>query len=312
MTGAMPRVVAVVGPTGSGKAALGRAVAQRVELPMLVCDSVKVYRGLDVGSAKPSVAARAEVEHALIDLVDPDAGFGAGDYARAAWARLGCGRGLFVGGTGFYLRAALWRATAQGGDADPSPEDPRRRDFETRWSQADAEAPGSTHRALATTDPETAATIHPNNWVRAVRALWLCEQVGGPISVARRRDPPRPRARLLLVVLDPQEGLRSRLTERLDRMLAGGWLEEVEGLLAAGYDERHKAMRSLGYKQLLEVVRGRMSADEARETILQATWQYARRQRTYFRHQLPAEDVVHITHPAAMPWDKVTAFLAEL
>ncbi|MEM6291361.1 MAG: tRNA (adenosine(37)-N6)-dimethylallyltransferase MiaA [Myxococcota bacterium] len=311
MSESLPAAVAVVGPTGSGKATLGRELAQRVGLPMLVCDSVKVYRRLDIGSAKPSTQAQAEVEHGLIDLVDPDETFAAGDYARAAWERIGDGPALFVGGTGFYLRGTLWRQTGEGeGVIERSRDDPERRAFEARWTEAEAASGGATHRALMAVDPQTAGSMHPNNWVRVVRALWLCEQVGGPISAVRAADPPRARARLLLVVLDPGDDLRARLVRRLDRMLARGWLAEVETLIADGYDERHKAMRSLGYKQLVEVVRGKTSLPQAREEILKATWLYARRQRTYFRHQLPAEDVVHIPGAAAMPWDRVTAFLA--
>lgn len=305
----LPRVVAIVGPTGSGKASLGRELAVRVGLPILVCDSVKVFKRLDIGSAKPDAAARAQVEHALIDLVEPDATFRRGDFVREAWARIGRGPALFVGGTGFYLRGALWRHTDDDAD-DPSRDDPLRAAFDDRWQQTESTDQGATHRALAGVDPATAETIHPNNWIRVVRALWLCERAGGPISARRAADPPRPRAHLMLVVLDPGDALRERQVRRLDRMLAQGWLEEVEALIADGYDERHKAMRALGYKQLVDVVRGRIGLEQAREDILIATWQYARRQRTYFRRQLPTQDVVHITHPAAMPWDEVTAFLA--
>ena len=308
MTEPLPSVMAIVGPTGSGKAALGLDVAERLELPILVCDSVKVYRQLDIGSAKPGAEARARVPHHLIDLVDPDGQFTARQYAAAAWAHIE-GRGLFVGGTGFYLRAALWRATGEGEDGTPTLEGPQREAFDAKWSAAERADPGATHRALAAVDPETAAGIHPNNWVRVVRALGLCDAAGGPISAIRAADPPTPRARMLFVWLDPGDALRERQVRRVDRMLARGWLAEVEALVAAGYDEHHKSMRSLGYKQLVDVVKGRCGLDAAREDILKATWQYARRQRTYFRHQLPAEDVVHIPEPGAMPWDQVRAFL---
>lgn len=311
MSESLSPVVAIVGPTGSGKAALGLDAAERLELPILVCDSVKVYRRLDIGSAKPGADARSRVTHHLIDLVDPDGQFTARQYAAAAWAHLDAhaGRGLFVGGTGFYLRAALWRATGEGDAETPTLEGLEREAFEARWAVAERGDAGATHRALAAVDPETAAGIHPNNWVRVVRALGLCDAAGGPISAIRASDPPRPRARMLFVWLDPGEALRERQVRRVDRMLAQGWLAEVEALVAAGYDERHKSMRSLGYKQLVDVVKGRCGLDAAREDILKATWQYARRQRTYFRHQLPAEDVVHIPEPSAMPWDRVQAFL---
>lgn len=109
-----PRVLALVGPTAAGKSALGLELAERLGLPILCLDSVQVYRGLDIGSAKPTPADRARVRHELLDLVDPDATFSAGDYARAAWSLLGRGGGLFVGGTGFYLRATAF--TGSGGE----------------------------------------------------------------------------------------------------------------------------------------------------------------------------------------------------
>lgn len=309
MSPEQPRVVAIVGPTGSGKAAVGLELAERVGLPVLVCDSVKVYRRLDIGSAKPSAQARARVPHHMLDLVDPDADFTARAYAQRVWTHLSA-RGLFVGGTGLYLRAALWRATGEGEPDAPTLEGDRRDAFEARWAATEREDSGATHRALAAVDAQTAATIHPNNWVRAVRALGLCEVAGRPISEVRAADPPRPRARARFVWLDPGGDLRGRQVCRVDRMLAGGWLDEVEALVAEGYDERHKSMRSLGYKQLVDVVKGRKRLPEAREDILKATWQYARRQRTYFRHQLPAADVVHIPEPGAMPWAQLEAFLA--
>lgn len=309
MSEPLPRVVSVVGPTGSGKAALGLEVAERVGLPIVVCDSVKVYRRLDIGSAKPSAKAQARVRHMMIDLVDPDGTFTAREFASRAWSHLG-DRGLLVGGTGLYLRAALWRATGEGDPSAPTLEGTERESFEAQWADAERDEPGATHRALVAADPASAETIHPNNWVRVVRALGLCHAAGGPISALRAADPPQPRARMLFVWLDPGDALRERQVRRVDHMLARGWLAEVESLVADGYDEHHKAMRSLGYKQLVDVVKGRLGLAAAREDILKATWQYARRQRTYFRHQLPAADVVHIPESGSMPWDKVQAFLA--
>ena len=169
---------------------------------------------------------------------------------------------------------------------------------------------GAAHRALRARDPDAAASIHPRNLVRIIRALWLCQQFGRPVSEVRREDPPRPRLRMMLLVLEPEpEPLRRRIAQRLDGMLERGWVEEVEGLWRAGYDENHKSMRSLGYRQLLDVVRGDCALAQAKEQILAATWQYARRQRTYFRHQLPAEVVVHLRSPADCPWAQIDAFV---
>ena len=307
-----PRVVAFMGPTAAGKAALGREAARRSSLPVLVCDSVKVYRGLDVGSAKPTAEERARVRHELVDLVDPDQEFSAGRYADLAWPHLQGGRGLFVGGTGFYLRAVAFTQSAGVEDVGRSLDDPERRAFEAEWQAREAAAPGAMARALLAADPVTARAIHPNNRVRCLRALWLCARTGGPISTARLADPPRPRVRLLLVVVDPEpQVLRERTVRRLDRMLAAGFLAEVEKLRRAGYDARHKAMRSLGYRQLLEVVEGRHALADAREEILVATHQYARRQRTYLKTQLApaAVDVISVPDPALCPWGQIEGFL---
>ncbi len=307
----LPRALAIVGPTGSGKAKLGLEVAQRYAQPILVCDSVKVYRGLDIGSAKPSADAQAVAPHHLIDLAAPDQTFSAGDYARAAQEHLSASRlALFVGGTGFYLRGVVM--THSGGEQSglaSAPDDATRVAFEHTWELRERDDPGDAHRALCALDPQTSDAIHPNNFVRLVRALWLCEIHGGAVSTTRRQDLPRARLDVLGIVLDPgPEPLRCRIAHRGEVMFEAGWLAEVERLVAAGYDERHKAMRSLGYRQLLEVVRGRASLQAAREQIVLATRQFARRQRTYFRHQLPTEDVVHISDPKDMPWARIDDF----
>lgn len=305
-----PRVVAIMGPTAAGKATVGREAARRLSLPVLVCDSVKVYRGLDIGSAKPSPEHRARIRHELIDLVEPHQPFSAGDYARHAWPLLAGGRGLLVGGTGFYLRAVGWTHSAGIVGRERAPDDPERVAFEQRWQGRERQEPGAVHRALHAVDPSTARSIHPHNVVRSLRALWLCEQGGRPISAVQSADPPQPRVHLMLVVLDPDpDTLQARIVRRLDHMLAAGWLAEVEKLREAGYDARYKAMRSLGYKQLLGVVEGRRTLAQAREEILVATRQYARRQRTYLRTQLPAARTVQVRDPQRCPWGQIEAFL---
>lgn len=307
----LPSALAIVGPTASGKSELGLEAARRFEQPILVCDSVKVYRRLDIGSAKPSAAARASVPHHLLDLVEPDESFSAGDYGRLAsaqWAQTG---GIFVGGSGFYLRAVGWTHSAAAEEGVVvAPQDPARAAFEETWLAREQGEPRAAHRALAAIDPETAASVHPHNLVRVLRNLWLCHIHGVPVSHVRRENPPQPRMRLMILVCDPPpSALAARIEARLDRMLAAGWLQEVEQLVADGYDARHKAMRSLGYRELLDVVSRRIDLGTARERIFAATRQYARRQRTYVRHQLPADEVVHLATPQDCPWDRVTAFL---
>ncbi|MEZ4382824.1 MAG: tRNA (adenosine(37)-N6)-dimethylallyltransferase MiaA [Nannocystaceae bacterium] len=308
MTSSLPRALALVGPTAAGKSRLGLAIAERFGVPILCCDSVQVYRGLDIGSAKPSAAERARVRHELLDLVDPDQRFSAGDYATLAHRALERGPGLFVGGTGFYLRSAAWTASGgEEGDADPA----AREAFMAQWESAEARTPGVIHAELTRRDPETAAEIHLRNCVRALRALWLCEVYGRPVSAVRREDPPRLRVDLGLIVLDPGVAIvDAAIDRRCESMLAAGWLGEVEKLLRAGYDARHKAMRSLGYHQLLGVAEGRTDLPAAAASIMAETRRYARRQRTYFRTQLPAPWRVDIDDPAAAPWEAIGRFLA--
>ena len=306
----LPRVLAVVGPTAAGKSRLGLELAARLKLPILCCDSVQVYRRLDIGSAKPTLEERAAVPHHLLDLVDPDADFSAGDYGRAAHEALARGPGIFVGGTGFYLRAVAW--TQSGADApEASLSSPQRAEFSDMWERRDADEPGAAHRELARVDPETAASVHPRNVVRTVRALWLCQLHGGPVSQVRRSDPPQRRVELALLLVDPGvDVVDAAIERRCARMFARGWVAEVEKLVADGYDERHKAMGSLGYRQVLEHVRGRRSRADAIASITAATRAYARRQRTYFRHQLDPALKITVTDPETCPYGQLEAFLA--
>lgn len=304
---ALLRAVAIVGPTAAGKSRLGLEVAQRLGVDVLGCDSVQVYRGLDIGSAKATPTERARVRHHGIDLCDPDAAFSAGDYAREAHRVLAAHRAIIVGGTGFYLRAAAWTHSIEG---DLPADDPRRRAFDEEWTERERVDPGATHRALAARDPDLAGELDPRNFVRTLRALWLCERLGEPVSRVRKRNPPRRRLDLFTVVLDPgQPALDPAIRRRCDSMLARGFLAEVEKLRQAGYDSRFGAMRSLGYKQLLDHLEGRVTLADATEEIVHATRQYARRQRTFFRHQLDEGRTTRIEAAEAFPWARVEAFL---
>lgn len=317
------RAVAIVGPTAAGKSKLALELAERFGRSILCCDSVQVYRGLDIGSAKPSAEERARVAHELLDLVDPDQHFSAGDYGRLAREHLDREPAIVCGGTGFYLRAAGWThsgdesAEARSSDRVSDRDRDRgleRERFEASWAEREVSEPGAVHRALHQRDPETAATISPRNVVRALRALWLCELHQQPISAVRKRDPPRPLIDLLVIVLDPGvAAVDAAIDRRCEAMLTHGWVAEVEKLVAAGYDARHKAMRSLGYRELLDHLTGKSSLEQATQAIKRATRKYARRQRTYFRHQfrtlLPMDRIVHIEHPAAVPVARVAEFL---
>ncbi len=309
----LPRALAIVGPTASGKAALGQTVAQTLGLPIFVCDSVKVYRGLDIGSAKPSAQARASVPHVFLDLVEPAETFSAGAYARAVHDHWQGPFGLFVGGTGFYLRAAVSTFSADACDGASSVDEAceARAAFDATWLAREAQEPGALAAALAAQDPVLALNIDAGNRVRLLRALWLGQQLGTPLSTVRARHPPKPRVQLLTLVLDPpRDVVADAVAVRVDRMLAAGWLDEVAALLRRGVDASAHGMRTLGYRQLTQVLAGGLRLPDARDDIVIKTRQYAKRQRTFFRHQRMFGLRAQIgPEPEQFPWTMVRAFM---
>jgi tRNA dimethylallyltransferase len=277
-----PRLIAIAGPTASGKSALALRIARARPAEIVSCDSLQVYRGLDVGSAKPSASDRASVPHHLIDVVDPDQDFSAADYGRRAREAVGGihGRGLtpiVAGGTGLYLRALL-----HGLFEGPARDEPLRRRLE---GIADRHGDARLHRILARVDPESAARIDLRDRVRVVRALEVFRATGRPIG-----DHHRSGAGALsgmewrVMVLDPgRENLRAAVEERTEAMLAGGLIEETRRLL-----DRYPGARPLdaiGYRQASAVVRGERTVAHAQRDIVVETMRYAKRQRTWFRHQ---------------------------
>jgi len=284
------RVVAIVGPTGAGKSALAMNLARELGAGIACCDSAQVFRGMDIGTAKPSASERALVSHSLLDLVEPDENFSAADYGERLSAMVGEREAdsLVVGGTGFYLRSALWTMT-------PLPEDATgdgagRAAFDAMWQDRERGNPGAIHDALAAVDPAAACEIHPRNLVRALRALWLCDVHGEAVSDVRRRSPPVRRLMALLILVDPGvETVDASINARCDAMLAQGWVAEVENLRARGYAPGLKSMQTLGYRQINAALDGAFSMDEARHDIAAQTRAYARRQRTFFRHQFQEE-----------------------
>jgi tRNA dimethylallyltransferase len=279
-----PPLVAVVGPTASGKSALGLRLALERGGEIVSCDSLQVYRGLDVGSAKATPAERALVPHHLLDVASPGEVFSAADYARLARAavRDASGRGrlpLVVGGTGLYLRALLE------GLFEGPPRDGALRARLERLAERFGDA--RLHRLLARVDPAAAARIAPRDRVRVVRALEVYRATGRPISAQRDegREPLRG-FRVLVVGLDPgRDALRAAIEERTARMIRSGLLDEVRGLLARGVPAGARPLQAIGYRQALAVLRGEMSLAEAEASITTDTVRFAKRQRTWFRHQ---------------------------
>lgn len=269
----------IAGPTGSGKSHLALSLAEDFVGEIVNCDSVQVYRHLDIGTAKLPTAARRGIPHHLMDIIDPDAIFTAGDYARAARNTLReiSGRGrlpIVVGGTGFYLRALL-----HGLFEGPI------RDNALRAKLADRKTP--LHRILKRLDPAAAARIHANDTQKLIRAIEVCLVTRRPMtSLHREGSTPLSGYSAVLIGLDPpRDLLYRRLNERCAEMFAGGLVNEVEAILAMPFSQDAKALESIGYRQAVGVLAGQMSVEEAIENTQQSTRQYAKRQLTWFRRE---------------------------
>ena len=278
-------VVVITGPTAAGKTDLAIALARRFEGEIINADSMQVYRGLDIGTAKPSLEQRAEVPHHLVDIVPPDTQYNAGRFAedaeRAAEQIRERGRAVFLcGGSGLYLRAFL-EGLVPGASGDPA----FRAALEAEHRGAVAEgAPQRLHQRLRALDPETAAEIHPNDLVRIGRALEIHRTTGRLPSVLRRETAPRRAVDSAYLVIDPgREELGKRIDARCLGMIEGGLLQEVRELREQGYGPELPSMKAIGYRHMQPVIEGSDTLANALLAMQRDTRQFARRQRTWFR-----------------------------
>jgi len=280
--GHAPKITVICGPTGVGKTAVAVALGQALGAEVLGADAMQVYRGMDIGTAKPTAAERAAVPHHLIDVVDPDAPFDAAAYVGLARPKIFelAHRGVVVfvvGGTGLYLRA-LTEGLFAASPADPD----LRRELAAR---AQVRGPAALHAELAAVDPLTAGRLHPNDTLRVVRALEVYHATGRPLS-AHHRDHgfgDRPFGVLKIGLTLDRQALYRRLDQRVDAMMAAGLPDEVRGLLDAGYGPDLKSMQSIGYRHMAALIRGQWPRDEAMAAFKRDTRRYAKRQMTWFR-----------------------------
>jgi len=286
---ARPLAIALMGPTASGKTALALEWAQRLGTGVVSVDSALVYRGLDIGAAKPDLATRQRVRHWLVDVREPDEAYSAADFARDALAAMHeiSARGqvpLLAGGTMLYFHALLHGLSPMPA-SDPTTRAQLHAELEERGA-------GALHGELARHDPEAAARIHANDPQRLLRALEVFRLSGQPISEWQRvvRATPFP-FRVLRLVLAPADRavLHARIAARFDAMLSAGLLEEVRRLRA---DPRlHPdlpSMRAVGYRQAWRFLDGAATADQFRDEAIAATRQLAKRQLTWLRGELDA------------------------
>jgi tRNA dimethylallyltransferase len=276
------RVLVIAGPTGVGKSSVALDLAQRLGAEIVGADSVQVFRGMDIGSAKPTREERARVPHHLIDVAEPDASFSAGRYAtlaaEAVEAIAARGRPvLIVGGGGLYIRALLG-GIATGAESDPE----IRRRIAERLAQEGVEG---VQKRLAEADPEAAGRIHRNDAYRLARALEVFELTGRPLSEIQSDHGWRSRryAPVWIGLTEERPSLYARIEQRCERMIAQGLLEEVRRLRDAGFSLDLRPMRALGYRQMGDVLRGEKTLEEALAHMKRATRRYAKRQLTWFR-----------------------------
>jgi tRNA dimethylallyltransferase len=278
-----PLLIAIAGPTGSGKTALSLALAERFSGEIVSCDSVAVYRDMEVGTAKPTPAERRRVSHHLVDILPPDQFCTAGDYSRLARQAIAeiAARGklpIVTGGTGLYLRALLEGLF-------PGPQRSNEMRERLRHS-AERHGPAWLHRLLRRLDAAAAERIHANDQPKLIRAIEVCLAARQPLTEAWQagREPLRG-FRILRIGLDPPRLLLyQRLDARAEAMFTAGLIEETRELLQK-YGESPRAFDSLGYRQARAVLRGEMTEAEAVAVTAQGHRNYAKRQLTWFRRE---------------------------
>jgi tRNA dimethylallyltransferase len=279
----LPPLVVITGPTGVGKTEVAVRLASRLRVEVVSADSRQVYRGMDIGTAKPTGAQRAAVPHHLVDVVNPDERYNAARFRKEAREAISAilERGklpLVVGGTGLYIRALL-RGLLPAPPADPEV----RRELKTLLEREGFE---SLHERLAAVDPEAAKRIHPRDSVRTIRALEIHRLTGAPLGTPSHWRRSRPEWTMLLVGLTrPRASLYAALDARVEGMVARGLGEETRRLLDARHSPALPAMQGIGYRHFVRVIEGRWSGVEAMRLMKRDTRQYAKRQWTWFARE---------------------------
>jgi len=277
-------LVAIVGPTASGKSALGVKLAERLGGEVVACDSTQLYRGFDIGTGKPTPSERSGIPHHLIDVLSPQEEATAGGYRQLALSVLDGLRQrkrlpIFTAGTGLYLRALLEGLA----DVPQRSEELRER----LRASIEEHPPGHLHRVLKRLDPEAARKIAPADEQKLIRAVEVCVLTRKPVSEVLRagRKPLEAWHVLKVGLMPPREKLNERIHSRIDIMLEQRWMREVQELLDSGLSEDSKPFDFIGYRELRAALRGEITLGAAREAIQQATRRYANRQLTWFQRE---------------------------
>ncbi|MBQ7097648.1 MAG: tRNA (adenosine(37)-N6)-dimethylallyltransferase MiaA [Clostridia bacterium] len=278
----MEKIIAVVGPTASGKTALAIEIAKEFNGEVVSCDSMQIYKHMDIGTAKPTIEEQQQVKHHMIDIVEPYENYSVAEFTKRARECIDdvVARGkvpIVAGGTGLYFDSIVENIVFP-----DIPNDPKFR--EEMIEMADLCGNQVVHDLLAQKDPQAAAKIHPNNLRRVIRALEICHVTGRTFTAVNADSKREPIYDTLIFGLDiDREFLYDRINNRVDQMLAEGLLEEVQGLRDMGIDRDTTAMQAIGYKEFLEFLDGRATYYEAVDKIKMESRRYAKRQLTWFR-----------------------------
>lgn len=307
-----PHVIAICGPTASGKSELALSLAGNFDAEIICMDSMQIYRRMDIGTAKPTDAERQMVAHHMLDIVEPTEPYTVADYAVEAERVILeiASRGktpILVGGTGLYLKALMHGMSLGGAKSDEA--------LRARYRALAQEEDGKErlHAMLEQIDPPTAKRLHPNDVRRVIRALEIYELTGVPMSRQQTEEPQRPFRILPLAIELPREVLYERLEKRVYQMMRHGLLQEVRSLLESGVSPDAQAMQGIGYKELIPVALGQCDEAPAVRQIIINTRHYAKRQGTWMRTEpqtvwLPSTGAP----PAEAALRHASAFLSDL
>ncbi len=279
----MNQLICIAGPTASGKTALSIALAKELSGEIISCDSMQIYRHMDIGTAKPTVAEREGIVHYMLDVADPQEDFSVSRYCAMAQPIVDdvLTRGktaIIVGGTGLYMDALI-----RGNAFAPSPSTGRREELERL---ADTQGIEAVLKQLQSVDPESAARLHPADRKRIIRAMEVYLETGETITAHNARTqtiPPRYSPLWFALEDENRQALYDRIDRRVDDMLEKGLLEEIQGLLADGIPKTATAMQAIGYKEFIAALEGKCTVAEAANAVRQSSRRYAKRQLTWFR-----------------------------
>ncbi len=306
------RILAIVGPTASGKSVLAVNIAERYSGEVVSCDSMQIYRGMDIGTAKPTATEMRGIPHHLIDIAEPEEDFSVADYVRLAEQAVGdiLSRGrlpVFCGGTGLYLDSFL-RGGFEPATAEPLLRERLKREAEIHGNEY-------LYARLLVIDPKSAEATHPNNVRRVIRALEIYELTGKTKSEhdsLSRASTVRYDPVIIGLHFSDRAELYRRIDTRVDKMLSAGLLEETERLWRAGIFEKSRtAAQAIGYKELLGYLCGEVTLDKAVEKLKQSSRRYAKRQLTWFRADprvrwidADGKTEAEIADEAALAWEQ--------